>query len=139
MSGRYGEPNEGELKLRSRPEAFPTEYFVDTGTFACDETKMLAFEGYYRPGPLLVGTEYFFQWAKAPEAGDPFFHGGEVVVTLAGDRRDPQVQHARRVLQLGLAGEDRVPRAAPAPGRRSSMSPTSTSTAATSRAAGSGG
>ena len=81
VSGRYGKPNEGELKLRSRPETFPTEYFVDTGTFACENTKMLAFEAYYRPGPLLVGTEYFFQWAKAPASGDPFFQGGDFVVS----------------------------------------------------------
>jgi phosphate-selective porin OprO and OprP len=81
VSGRYGKPNEGELKLRSRPEAFPADYFVDTGTFACQDTKMLALEAYYRPGPLLVGTEYFFQWANAPEAADPFFQGGEVVVS----------------------------------------------------------
>ena len=110
MSGRYGKPNEGELKLRSRPEAFPADYFVDTGTFACEDTKMLALEAYYRPGPLLVGTEYFFQWANAPEAGDPFFHGGEVVVSwlLTGETRD--VQHARRLLQRGLPAQDRVPR-----------------------------
>jgi len=81
VSGRYGKPNEGELKLRSRPETFPTEYFVDTGTFACENTKMLAFEAYYRPGPLLVGTEYFFQWAKAPASADPFFQGGDFVVS----------------------------------------------------------
>ena len=81
VSGRYGKPNEGEIKLRSRPETFPTEYFVDTGTFACENTKMLAFEAYYRPGPLLVGTEYFFQWAKAPASGDPFFQGGDFVVS----------------------------------------------------------
>ena len=89
MSGRYGEPNDGELKLRSRPEAFLSEYFVDTGTFAAKDTKMMAFEAYYRPGPLLLGTEYFFQWANAPESGDPFFHGGEVVVTylLTGETR----------------------------------------------------
>jgi phosphate-selective porin OprO/OprP len=89
VSGRYGQPNEGELKLRSRPEAFPAEYFVDTGTFACEATRMLAFEAYYRPGPLLVGTEYFVQWADAPEAGDPVFHGGDVVVSwlLTGETR----------------------------------------------------
>jgi len=89
VSGRYGKPNEGELKLRSRPEAFPAGYFVDTGTFACNDTKMLALEAYYRPGPLLLGTEYFFQWADAPEARDPFFHGGEVVVSwlLTGETR----------------------------------------------------
>ena len=138
VSGRYGQPNEGELKLRSRPEAFPAEYFVDTGTFACKETKMLAFEGYYRPGPLLVGTEYFVQWADAPEAGDPVFHGGDVVVTLAADRRDPQ--RTTRAAGSSTRSPRRRPcsKAAPAPGRRSCGSPTSTSTAATSGAAGSG-
>jgi len=89
VSGRYGKPNEGELKLRSRPEAFPADYFVDTGTFACKDTKMLALEAYYRPGPLLVGTEYFFQWASAAEAGNPFFQGGEVVASwlVTGETR----------------------------------------------------
>ena len=28
-----------------------------------------------------MGTEYFGQWAEAPEAGDPVFHGGDVVVS----------------------------------------------------------
>jgi phosphate-selective porin OprO/OprP len=81
VSGRYGKPNEGTLKLRSRPESFLSEYFVDTGDFAAEDTRMLAFEAYYRPGPLLVGTEYFVQWANAAEAGDPVLHGGDVVVS----------------------------------------------------------
>jgi phosphate-selective porin OprO/OprP len=78
---RYGQADDGKLRLRSRPEAFPAPYVVDTGEFAADSTKMTAFEAYYRPGPLLFGTEYFFQKVDAPESGDPFFHGGEFVVT----------------------------------------------------------
>jgi phosphate-selective porin OprO/OprP len=89
LSGRYGKPDEGVLKLRSRPEAFPAPFFVDTGSFECDDTRMLELEAYYRPGPWLFGGEYFTQWADAPEAGDPVFHGGDVVVTwlITGETR----------------------------------------------------
>ena len=107
VSGRYGKPNEGKLKLRSRPEAFLADYFVDTGDFACEDTKMLAFEAYYRPGPLLVGTEYFFQWANAPESGNPVFHGGDVVVTylLTGETRAYNTRGG--FFNAGLAGDER--------------------------------
>ena len=99
---------------------------------------MVGIEAYYRPGPLLVGTEYFFQHVKAPESGDPFFHGGDAVVTwlVTGETRAyntrggffNQVSPARTVFEGG-------------PGRGSSWdaSPTSTSTTAASAAAGSGG
>ncbi len=89
LSARYGKPDEGVLKLRSRPEAFPAPFFVDTGSFKCDDTRMLALETYYRPGPWLFGGEYFMQWADAKEAGDPIFHGGDAVVTwlITGETR----------------------------------------------------
>lgn len=89
LSARYGKPDEGQLKLRSRPEAFPAPYFVDTGTFKSDRTEMLGVEAYYRPGPWLFGTEYFTQWADAQDAGDPFTHGGDVVVAwlITGETR----------------------------------------------------
>jgi phosphate-selective porin len=41
MSARYGKPEDGALKLRSRPEAFLTPYFVDTGEFQAENSKML--------------------------------------------------------------------------------------------------
>lgn len=78
---RYGRPDDGKLQLRSRPEAFPAPYFVDTGSFGVDNTKMAAIEAYYRPGPLIAGSEYFFQKADAPASGNPFFHGGDVVMS----------------------------------------------------------
>jgi phosphate-selective porin OprO/OprP len=78
---RYGKPKDEMLQLRSRPEAFPAPYFVDTGKFPAENTKMTAVEVYYRPGPLLLGTEYFLQDVKAPESGNPFFHGGDAVVS----------------------------------------------------------
>jgi phosphate-selective porin OprO/OprP len=81
VSGRLGKVKDGSIKLRSRPEAFPAEYFVDTGDFASTGTKMLGGEAYYRPGSLLLGTEYFYQKADAPTEGNPTFRGGNVVLS----------------------------------------------------------
>jgi phosphate-selective porin OprO/OprP len=41
---RFGKPDDGKLQLRSRPEAFPAPYFVDTGSFAADSTRMAAWK-----------------------------------------------------------------------------------------------
>ena len=78
---RYGKPAEGMLQLRSRPEAFEAPFFVDTGLFPARRTTTTDFEAYYRPGPLLVGSEYYVQFADAPQVGDPVFNGGNVFVT----------------------------------------------------------
>jgi phosphate-selective porin OprO/OprP len=89
VSGRYGKVKDGTIKMRSRPEAFPAEYFVDTGDFPATDTKMLQVEAYYRPGPLLFGTEYFRQYVDAPAEGNPTFQGGDVVMTwlVTGETR----------------------------------------------------
>jgi len=78
---RYGEVADGELKLRSRPEAFPAPYFVDTGAFPADHTDMASVEAYYRPRSWLFGGEYFVQKADSPTMGDPVSHGGDVVIS----------------------------------------------------------
>jgi phosphate-selective porin OprO/OprP len=89
VSLRYGKPDEGVLRLRSRPENFIAPYFVDTDQFPADNTRMAGVEAYYRPGSLLIGAEYFVQKVKAPESGDPVFHGGDAVVSwlLTGETR----------------------------------------------------
>lgn len=81
FSARYGEPKDKMLRLRSRPEAFPGPYFVETAKFPAKDTRMFGPEVYYRPGSLLVGSEYIFQKVNAPESGDPLFHGGDVFVS----------------------------------------------------------
>jgi phosphate-selective porin OprO and OprP len=81
VSLREGKVEDGQLQLRSRPEAFPAPYFVDTGKFPAESTKMAGLEVYYRPRSFLVGTEYFFQDVNSPQTGNPFFHGGNVVVS----------------------------------------------------------
>jgi phosphate-selective porin OprO/OprP len=78
---RWGKVEDGQLQLRSRPEDFEAPYFVDTGKFPADSTKMIGLEAYYRPKSLLVGSEYFLQSVNSPQTGNPFFHGGQVVVS----------------------------------------------------------
>ena len=117
---RYGHPNEGTLKLRSRPESFPSPYIVDTGDFAAQSTRMTSLEAYSRRGSVLIGSEYFFQKVDAPESGDPLFHGGEVAATwlITGETRSyntrggffNQVSPARPVFQGGPGGWELVGR-----------------------------
>jgi len=78
---RYGKPNNGTIQFRSRPEAFPAPYFMDTGKFPAKSSTITDFEAYYRPGPLLIGTEYFLIDVNSPQKGNPFFHGGDAVVS----------------------------------------------------------
>ena len=78
---RYGKPLDGMLQLRSRPEDFEAPYFIDTGKFPAKSTQTTSVEAYYRPGSFLVGSEYFMQAVNSPEEGNPFFNGGNVVMT----------------------------------------------------------
>ena len=89
FSARTGKPDEGELRLRSRPEAFPAPYFIETPKFVADRASTFGVEAYFRPGPFVVGTEYYVETTDAPEAGDPQFHGGEVLAAwlITGETR----------------------------------------------------
>ena len=86
---RYGVPVDHELRLKSRPEAFPAPFFVDTGTFPAKSTTMTGYEAYYRTGPWLFGSEYWFTHVSSPSEGNPLFNGGDVVATwlLTGETR----------------------------------------------------
>jgi len=90
VSGRYGKPNEGKLRIRARPGAWPAPYFIDTQEFAANSATMTGLEVYYRPGRFTFGTEYFLQSVDAPDSGNPFFHGGEVAVAwvITGETRN---------------------------------------------------
>lgn len=78
---RYGVPENKNLRLRSRPEAFTAPYFVDTGSFAADSTTMLGYEAYYRQTRWLLGSEYWWIHTSSPSTNNPLFHGGDVVVS----------------------------------------------------------
>jgi phosphate-selective porin OprO/OprP len=86
---RNGSPEQGQLQFRSRPEAFPAPYFVDTGKFAATNTKMAGYETYYRKGPLLLGSEYWWVGVTSPSTHNPTIHGGDFVATwcITGETR----------------------------------------------------
>lgn len=81
MNLRYGKVAENKLRLKSRPEAFPAPYFLDTSTFDAKSSRMMGPEIYYRRGPWLFGSEYWFENVLSKSNGDPWFHGGMAVVT----------------------------------------------------------
>jgi phosphate-selective porin OprO/OprP len=86
---RYGKPDEGKIRLRSRPEAFTAPYFIDTGTFPSDHSTHIGLEAYYTHQSLMVGSEYYWHKFSSAEMDDPLFTGGSVVVSyiLTGESR----------------------------------------------------
>lgn len=86
---RYGKPVNNKLQLRSRPEAFPAPYFVDTGKFDARATFMAGPEVYYRPRNWMFGSEYWFAKIDSSSTHHPVMHGGDVVVSwlLTGEIR----------------------------------------------------
>lgn len=79
LEGRHGSSLKGNLQFRSKPESFLAQSFaVDTGRFPAESHDMVGVETYWRPGPLMFGSEYFFNQVNAPLRENPFFHGGEV-------------------------------------------------------------
>ena len=89
VNAHIGKVNNGQLQLRSRPEAFPAPYFLDTGKFPASSASHLGFEIYYRPGPWLFGSEYYLHMVHSPETGDPRFHGGDIFTSwlITGETR----------------------------------------------------
>jgi phosphate-selective porin OprO/OprP len=50
---------------------------------------MAGVEAYYRPGPWLFGTEYWFQDVSSAATKEPVFQGGDIVATwlITGETR----------------------------------------------------
>jgi len=88
-SWRYGDLVNGSIRVRSRPEANPAPYFIDTGNFLADRSFHLGIEAYYSSGPWMVGTEYYGHSFHSSSAGNPFFQGGEVMASymITGESR----------------------------------------------------
>jgi len=80
LNFRAGSVHGDSLLLRSKPEAFPAPYFITTGKFPASSAWEAGPESYIRPGPLLLGTEYYWLKANSPATGNPWFYGGQFVV-----------------------------------------------------------
>jgi phosphate-selective porin OprO/OprP len=86
---RYGETLNGQIRVRSRPEANPAPYFIDTGSFSTDYSNHYGLEIYYSRGPLLIMSESYAHAFNSPTEGNPTFVGGEVSMgyVLTGEAR----------------------------------------------------
>lgn len=92
ISYRYGEPENGEIQARSRPEANPAPYFISTGNFQSSHSNHIGYEAYYSKGPWMFGSEFYVHNFSSVQASDPKFYGGEVVASyiLTGESRPYQ-------------------------------------------------
>lgn len=88
-SYRYGHPYQSEMRLRSRPEANPAPYFIDTGQFPSDHSNHFGTEIYYTRGPLTMGSEILWHSFSSPSTDNPTFFGGDIAITytLTGESR----------------------------------------------------
>lgn len=86
---RHGVPVNDQIRVRSRPEADPSFYFIDTGKFPSTYSNHLGGEVYYKRGPLMLGSEIYWHMFSSVQANDPVFFGGDVVATymLTGESR----------------------------------------------------
>lgn len=86
---KYGVVKDGQIQVRSRPEANPAPYFIDTKKFKTDHSNQLGYEIYFRSGSLMVGSEYYFHKFTSPEKDNPTFEGGEIGASyiLTGEMR----------------------------------------------------
>ena len=89
LNYRYGEPVNGQIKVRSRPEVNAAPFFIDAGIFPASHSNQWGVEMYYRSGPFMVGSEVYMHRFSSPEFGDPVFYGGDVMVSyfLTGESR----------------------------------------------------
>ena len=78
---RWGRPKDNLIRFRSRPESYPAPYFIDTGSFPSDSTRMAGYEAYYRTKRWLLGSEYWWVFVSSDAQRDPVFHGGDFVVS----------------------------------------------------------
>lgn len=78
---RYGQVDDGVMRLRSRPESNPAPYFIDTEDFSSKHSNHFGTEIYYTKGPLMIGSEYHWHKFESATKGNPLFHGGEVAIS----------------------------------------------------------
>lgn len=78
---RYGKPDDGEIRVRSRPESNPAPYFIDTNKFSTTGSNHLGGEMYFSKGPWLFGSEFYTHKFNLPGSGSRTFNGGELVAT----------------------------------------------------------
>jgi phosphate-selective porin OprO and OprP len=78
---RFGQPVNGQITLKSRPESNPTPQILNTGPFVADYSTNLGGEIYYNNGGLMLGSEVIFDHFYSKKSGDHKFYGGDFVAS----------------------------------------------------------
>jgi phosphate-selective porin OprO/OprP len=78
---RYGEPVDHQMRLKSRPEAFTSPYFIDTKTFPSDHSFHFGPEAYYSHGPFMLGSEIYWHHFYSRQGENHLFPGLEVMIS----------------------------------------------------------
>jgi len=81
LMARNTTPDEGKIRLKSKPGAWLAPNFIDTGTLAADRSHTYGIEANYRSGSWLFASEYDWQDLELTGGGKPMFHGGEVTAS----------------------------------------------------------
>lgn len=89
LSGRYGQPEDDAIRVKSRPEVSIAPFFVDTDVFPSKSSVHMGVEAYYSTGPWMFGAEYHAHQFDSPETDNPVFYGGEIMATyiITGESR----------------------------------------------------
>jgi phosphate-selective porin OprO/OprP len=77
---RYGDPVDGKIALKSRPESNPTPQLINTGTFAAKHSSHIGLEWYYSKDRFMVGSESIVH-TFYDDSGDHRFIGGDVMLS----------------------------------------------------------
>ena len=89
VMARAGEPDDGFLRVRSKPEAYLAPFFLDAGRLESDWATVVGYEAFYRKNSWLIGTEYHWEQVDLVSGGSQLFHAGDAVATwnLTGETR----------------------------------------------------
>jgi phosphate-selective porin OprO/OprP len=78
---RIGDPYNGKMTLKSRPESNPTPQIINTGTFNADHSFIAGPELYYRNKQFMIGSEWVFQNYYTDKGDNHKFYGGNFVLS----------------------------------------------------------
>ena len=89
VMARGGEPDDGFLRVRSKPEAYLAPFFLDAGRLESNWASGVGFEAFYRKNSWLIGSEYHWEQVDLVSGDSQLFHAGDVVATwiLTGETR----------------------------------------------------
>ena len=98
MNFRVGQRDKDSLRLRSKPEAFPAPYFIDTGKFPASVRADVRTGDLLSTGPCADRRRVLLAEGELAADGQSVVQRRRGRRLVAHDRRDAVVQHRRQLL-----------------------------------------